>query len=101
MAKKKIGIEWSREASAHFNEVLKYLYNESENAADIVGNAILDEVEKLNTHATAHPLDRFKKTNDDNYRAFVVYSYRVSYYVDDSTVYILRIRHTSREPLDH
>ena len=78
MAKKKVRTEWSKEATVHFNELLKYLYNESERAADIVGNTILDEIEKLSQHPKAHPLDRFKKPNDGNYRAFVVYNYRIS-----------------------
>ena len=101
MAKKKIRVEWNREASLHYHDLLEYLYNESETAAAIVGNAILDEIEKLATHPTAQPLDRFKKNNDGNYRACIVYSYRISYYADGNIIYILRIRHTSREPLEH
>ena len=101
MAKKKITIKWGIEASKHFDELLEYLYYESERAALIVGNAILDEVEKLATHPTMHPLDRFKKHNDGKHRACIIYSYRISYYVDDSIIYILRIRHTSREPLEY
>ena len=101
MAKKKIRIEWSRDASRHFHELLDYLYHQSENAASIVGKAILDEVEKLAAHPASHPPDRFKKHNDGNYRACIIYSYRISYYTDSNIIYILRIRHTSREPLEH
>jgi plasmid stabilization system protein ParE len=101
MAKKKIKIEWSRSTSTHFQELLEYLMSESEIAASLVGNAILFEIGKLATHPTAYPLDRFKKSNDGNYRALVIYNYRISYYVDRKTIYILRIRHTSREPLEH
>lgn len=101
MAKKKITIEWHGKASINFNKILEYLYKESETAVFIVGNAILDEVEKLATYPTAHPLDRFKKHNDGNYRACIVYSYRISYYTNDNIIYILRIRHTSREPLEY
>ena len=100
MAKKKIRIEWNRNASQNFHELLEYLHKESERAASIVGNAILDEIEKLVMYPIAHPLDRFKKNNDGNYRACIVYNYRISYYVDGNTLYILRIRHTSREPLE-
>lgn len=101
MAKKKIRIEWHKEASLNFDELLEYLYYESEQAASLVGNAILDEIEKLAAHPTSQPLDRFKKNNDGNFRACIVYSYRISYYVDSNIIYILRIRHTSREPLEH
>ena len=101
MAKRKVRIAWSREAARHFDALLQYLYNESERASFIVGNAILEEVEKIAAHPTAFPLDRFKKNNDGFYRACIVYNHRISYYVDGETIYILRIRHTSREPLPH
>lgn len=101
MAKKKIRIEWHKPATKQFDELLEYLYYESEQAASLVGNAILDEIEKLAAHPTAQPVDRFKKNNDGNFRACIVYSYRISYYIDGNIIYILRIRHTSREPLEH
>jgi plasmid stabilization system protein ParE len=101
MAKKKIKIEWSNEASMHFHELLEYLHKESESAASVVGNAILDEIENLAVNPKIHPLDRFKKHNDGKYGACIVYSYRISYYLDESLIYILRILHTSREPLEH
>ena len=101
MAEKKIKVEWHKEASLHFNQILEYLSNESEQAVSIVGNSILDEIEKLPKHTKAHSLDRFKRSNDGNYRALIVYSYRISYYVDINIIYILRIRHMSREPLEY
>ena len=101
MAKKKINIVWDDQASKQFNELLEYLSKESEAAVSIVGNAILDEIEQLVLHSKLHPLDRFKKRNDGNYRACVVYSYRISYYLESDNIYILRVRHTSREPLEH
>ena len=76
MAKKKIRTEWHKEAALHLHELLEYLHNESESASSIVGNAVLDEIEKLAAHPAAQPLDRFKKNNGGNYRACIVYSYR-------------------------
>jgi plasmid stabilization system protein ParE len=101
MAKKKIEIVWSKDASSHFLQLLEYLFSESEEAAQIVGNAILDEIENLPDKPYKYPADRFKKNNDSHYRAFVVFSYRVSYYVSEHEIIILRIRHTSREPLEY
>jgi len=101
MAKTKIKIEWSNDATNYFYELLEYLEEESEQALSIVGNAILDEIESLVTHPAKHPLDRFKKNNNGTFRACVVFSYRISYLIDNNIVYILRIRHTSREPLEY
>ena len=81
MAKGKIKIEWSKEASRQFNELLEYLYGESEIAASIVGNAIFDEIENLASNPKIHPTDRFKKHNDGNYRACIVYSYRIFFII--------------------
>ena len=101
MAKKKIAIEWHLDASNQFQEILEYLFSESQNAGNIVGNSILDTIENLAFYPDAHPKDRFKKNNNGNYRACVVYNYRISYYVEIKTIFILRIRHTSREPIEY
>jgi plasmid stabilization system protein ParE len=100
MAKKKIEIIWSEEASNNFLEILEYLFSKSESAVSIVGNSILDEIEKLPQDPFIYPIDRFRKKKVSNYRAFIVYSYRISYYVSDTSIHILRVRHTSREPLE-
>lgn len=99
MAKKKIVVTWSKDASSHFAEILDYLHSESPLAASIVRNTILELVEKLSVHPLAHPPDRFRKIKSADFRAFSVFSYRISYYVDKTEIIILRIRHTSREPL--
>ncbi len=100
MAKKKIEIVWSSEASYSFVEILEYLSSKSMSAVDIVGNSILDEIENLSKNPFVHPADRFKNNRSGNFRACVVYSYRISYQVTDSEIHVLRIRHTSREPLE-
>jgi plasmid stabilization system protein ParE len=99
MAKRKIVVTWSTDALSHFAEILDYLHSESPLAALTVGKAILDTVEKLPIHPLAHPPDRFRKIKSTDFRAFSVFSYRISYYVDKTEIIILRIRHTSREPL--
>lgn len=45
--------------------------------------------------------DELKTNNDESYRAFIVYSYRISYRFIENKNLILRIRHTSRNPLEH
>ncbi len=46
-------------------------------------------------------LDKLKDPPNKDFRAFVIYSYRITYQVvtDIKEIRILRIRHTSREPL--
>jgi plasmid stabilization system protein ParE len=100
MAHKKVKeIVWSASAEKQFYEILEYLSEEAPNTIDKVGNAILDTIESLVIDYNKYPIDRFKLRNDNTYKAVLVYSYRISYKVSDKAVNILRIRHTSREPL--
>ena len=101
MAKKKISIQWHPNAFSNFQNLIEYIHSESISAANMVGISILYEIEKLIDFPKIHPLDRFKKKNDGNYRAFVIYNYRISYYYEEQNIFILRIRHSSREPLNY
>ena len=102
MVQKKIKtIVWSKNAASQYYEILEFLEDKAPEALSIVGNALFDVIDDLATQYNNHPSDRFKKNNDGTYKAAVVYSYRISYQVKEATVNILRIRHTSREPLNY
>ena len=102
MVQKKIkNIVWSESASNQYYEILEYLSKEAPEAIEIVANALLDMIESLSAEYNNHPQDRFKKKNDGSYKAAIVFSYRISYQIGDEDLNILRIRHTSREPLRH
>jgi plasmid stabilization system protein ParE len=100
MAKKKVEIVWSNQATGNFIKILEYLSTQSNSTMNMVGNSILDEIDRLAKNPYVHPVDRFKKKNDNHFRACVVFSYRISYHVSENQINILRIRHTSREPLE-
>lgn len=102
MVQKKIKeIVWSLNAEKQYYQILEHLLKEAPHVIDKVGNSLLNTIEDLSIHYNHHPADRFKKNNTVNYRAALVYSYRISYYVEETRVRILRIRHTSREPLKY
>jgi len=48
-------------------------------------------------------LDKLKESPNKDFRAFVVYSYRLTYQIkiDAKEIRVLRVRHTSREPLGY
>lgn len=92
-------IIWSSDAEKQFFTVLEYLDQEAPHAINIVGGEIKEIINGLVTHFNHYPIDRFKINNDGSYRAALVYNYRISYKIEDSYIYILRIRHASREPL--
>jgi plasmid stabilization system protein ParE len=99
MVQKKIKhIIWSKNATVQYFKILKYLSEEAPEAIDIVGNGLLDMIESLTLEYHNHPQDRYRKNNDGTFKAAIVFSYRISYQVSKTSINILRIRHTSREP---
>ena len=92
---------WTKTASSQLSQSLKYLKKKSIVSADKIKDEIIATASNLSNHPEIHPLDRFKTNNDGSIRAFEKYSYRVSYKVSQSQIVILRVRHTSREPLNH
>jgi|JI6StandDraft_1071083.scaffolds.fasta_scaffold12807_6 hypothetical protein len=46
-------------------------------------------------------LDKYKKKNDSNFRAYELYHIRIAYYVELNAIRIIRIRSTYQEPLEH
>ncbi len=102
MAKKKIKIiAWSKNATEQYYQILEYLSEEAPDAVNIVGNALLDMIEALTLEYNNYPPDRFKKDNDGTFKAALVFNYRVSYRITEKEIHILRIRHTSREPMNY
>ena len=102
MVQKKIKqIIWSKNAELQYFEIIEFLFEEAPEAIEIVANKILDMIESLQSQYNNHPPDRFKKHNDGSFKTAIVFSYRISYQVTDTNLHILRIRHTSREPLNY
>jgi plasmid stabilization system protein ParE len=94
---------WSRQALKQTEQVHKHILEEtlSLKTADKVINALFDSSEVLENQPELYPLDRFKIKNNGTYRAYEKYHYRITYRVLKDKIRILRVRHTSREPLKH
>ena len=97
MVKRKV--VWSKNASLQLKEALSYLLKKSPKSALKVKKEILQTTKELSLHPEIFNLDRFTKNNNGSIRAFEKYSYRITYQVEKTMVLILRVRHTSREPL--
>jgi plasmid stabilization system protein ParE len=96
-------IVWDREALDHFKDILAYLRKQSIQTPKIVKNAILENIELIKSNPYIYEIDKLKDPTDDTFRALIVFSYRITYQIksDIKEIRILRIRHTSREPLQH
>lgn len=94
-------IKWDEDARVYFKAVIKYIKKESPQGAQKIRLEILNTIESLPINPFIFEEDRFKLNNDGSYRAFTVYHYRITYKVNKDFILILRIRHTSQEPLLH
>jgi len=94
-------IVWSPEAKKQLNAVYKFIQKDSPQNAIKVREDIVVATRKLLSHPEHYAPDKYKLNNDGTYRAFEKHSYRVAYRVLNTEIRILRVRHTSMEPLSH
>lgn len=104
MVKQKLfAIIWDRNALENFKEILSFLSKQSSQAPKIVKDGILSRLEIIKTNALICETDKLKDKPSTEFRAFVIYNYRITYQIKMAMqeIRIIRIRHTSREPFDY
>ena len=96
-------IVWDRQALDNLKEILGYLEKQSNQAPKIIKTSILQKLDHIKTNQLTIEFDKLKEKPNKDFRAFFVYSYRVTYQVktDLNEIRVLRIIHTSREPLGY
>jgi hypothetical protein len=66
--------------------------------SDKVINSVVFSVEILKARWEIYETDEMRIPKNENYRAFEKFSYRISYKITSEIIYIIRVRHTSRNP---
>lgn len=101
--RKSFTIKWDRVALDHFKEILTYLSEQSPQAPKIVKEGVLSRLDDLKKNPLIFEIDRLKDNPNKEFRAFIIFNYRITYQIKEATkeIRILRIRHTSREPLGY
>lgn len=96
-------IVWDRIALNHFKEILDFLSKQNSQAPKIVKEGVLSQLDDVKKNALIFEVDKLKDNPNKEFRAFVIYSYRVTYQIKvaDKEIRVLRIRHTSREPFGY
>lgn len=92
---------WSKSAKKHIQAAFDFIKHDSLQNAEKVRDEIIDASIELVLNAEIHSLDKYKLNNDGTYRAFELHRYRVSYRVLKNEIRIVRLRHTSRSPLNN
>jgi len=94
-------ITWDKQAVIQLSKAIGFIRQDSPQNADNVKREILEKIEDLRKTPEKYSLDKYKKNNSGNYRAFELHHYRVSYLVKDEEIIIAQIRHTSMKPKDY
>lgn len=94
-------IFWSNDALNYLDDALKFIKQDSGKNAATIAKAILSSIENAAQFPERFPIDKYKKGNTNPYRAFELYSFRISFYFDEKRIEIVRIRHTKQRPLNY
>ena len=92
---------WSKKAKLQLQKVFDFIKQDSLQNAVKVRDEIIDVTIDITNYPERYALDKYKTTNDGSYRAFEIHRYRISYRVTMDTIRIVRVRHTSRSPLNY
>lgn len=92
---------WSKHAITALKNASEYISRHSpQNAAKVV-DEILDITIDLAKHPEMYPRDKYNKENDGKWGAFGQHQYRISYHITPNEIRIVRMRHTSKFPLQY
>jgi addiction module RelE/StbE family toxin len=94
-------IIWDEDALYQLQEYLAYVHRQSPSAPGIIRDRLLEKLDTISTNPFICEDDRLKENNNGMYKAFIVYSYRITYKITDASVNVIRVRHTSKEPLEY
>ena len=91
-------IIWTETALNQLQEIYFYLLetSKSESIASRVTDTLFDSTDILKRSWEIYERDEMRIPKSDKYRAYEIFSYRISYKIEDLSIIILRVRHTSR-----
>ena len=92
---------WTPQALAELKKTFEYVSGDSPQNAKIVVDEIILLADKLTNQPEMFPPDKFKQNNDNSWRAFEKFHFRISYRITPEEIRIVRMRHTSRSPLQY
>jgi plasmid stabilization system protein ParE len=92
---------WTPQAITELRKAYDYISKDSTQNARKVVDELTAIADRLPAQPEMFPPDKFKKNNDGNWRAFEKYHYRISYRITAAEIRIVRMRHTSRTPIQY
>lgn len=94
-------IVWRKSAKLYLEKAIDYIRDDSPKNADTIANAIIATVEKAARFPERFPPDKYRLNNPGSFKAFEIYSFRISFYCNSEIVRIVRVRHTKQKPINY
>lgn len=88
-------------AKQELRNLYDYIKKDSLQNAENVKSKILTSLKELIKNPQLYPPDKYRIKNNGSYRAYEIYKYRITYYVTDEQITVIRIRHTKMNPLKY
>jgi plasmid stabilization system protein ParE len=98
MVEKGYLVVWTKRSQLQMKHAFDHISKDSPKNATKVIEDIVKAVHKAISNPEIYGPDKYKIDNDGSYRALEKHRYRVSYRFSNTTIRVLRVRHTSMEP---
>ena len=82
MVKMAYKVIWSNNAKQQLKDIYAFIKKDSQQGADLVKNKILESTKILSAGSFIYETDSLKNNNNGNYRAYTIYSYRITYKIE-------------------
>ena len=94
-------LTWTRNASSQLEKIYLHIENDSPQNAESVVLTILNKLDDIVGNEEKYPIDKYRKNNKGDFRAFELFRIRISYQILQDEILIVRIRSTSQKPLNY
>jgi len=94
-------VVWDELARTALKIACNHIRQDSFTQAEKVKHEIIAASKKLVDHPEMYPADKYRKDKDVRFRAFEKYNYRISYFIAEDTIRVLRLRHVKQEPKEY
>ncbi len=102
MVNKKRRVIWNEEARTYFKQAMDHIKKDSiQNAENIKKEIIASAKSLINEPQRLHAPDKYRLNNDGSYRAYEIHRFRISYFISEYYIRIVRMRHTSQNPQEY
>lgn len=92
---------WDNHAKLSLKKIIKHIRLDSFQNAENVKKKILKSTKEIPKNPERYGIDKYKINNDSNFRAYELFHIRISYFISDKNIRIVRVRSTHQDTLEY